>query len=148
LVWNGIYHSATNTSFDIRFNSVSTSKYYVKGYSLNGGSLGGFYTAQTDVVGASYVGISAFGDKITGTGDPIIAASGFLLIDNYASTTRHKPYTVQCGYYNLDATNRGKHGHGIWGNTAAITSIDVFRRTGTATFSNNTNTSIRLYGIS
>lgn len=144
LVWNGIYHSATSTAFDIRFNNSST-LYYYKGGSI-ATNFTSLYHAGNDISSASQDGTSLFGRGITGTGDPIIAASGWLLIDNYASTTKHKNYSLQAAYY--DGSNQGKLGQGVYGSTSAITSIDVYRRTGTATFSNNTNTSIRLYGIS
>jgi hypothetical protein len=37
--------------------------------------------------------------------------------------------------------------NGTFGSTTAITSIDIFRGTGAGTFTNATNTSIRLYGV-
>jgi hypothetical protein len=144
LVWNGITHSNGTTGFELRFNNTSTTSYFVKMITSNG--LAGVFNANTTVCASPYDDISAFGNNITGTGDPIIASSGTLLIDNYTSTSKMKVYTIDFGYY--AGGNIWKNGTGVFSSLSAITSIDVFRPRGTGTFSNNTNTSIRLYGIS
>jgi hypothetical protein len=144
LVWNGITHSNGTTGFELRFNNTSTTSYFVKMITNNG--IGGVFNANTTVCASPYDDISAFGNNITGTGDPIIASSGTLLIDNYTSTSKMKVYTIDFGYY--AGGNVWKNGTGVFSSLSAITSIDVLRPRGTGTFSNNTNTSIRLYGIS
>ena len=145
LVWNGIYHSAASNGFGIRLNSASTG-YYCKAIGISGTTFTYQYTATTDITASPSNSIDPFGNNITGTNDLIIQANGFFLIDNYASTTKVKTYNYDFGFYN--GANKGLQGTGVFGSTSAVTSIDVFRRTGAGTFSNDTNTSIRLYGIS
>ncbi len=72
--------------------------------------------------------------------------AGWMLVDNYASTTKYKKYQSNYGFYNGGA-NQVYVQNGTYMSTNAITSIDSFR-TASNNFSNDTNTSIRLYGIS
>jgi hypothetical protein len=145
LVWNGIYHSAASNGFSIRLNSA-TGNYYTKAIGIDTASFTYEYRAGTDITASSVNIINPFGRNITGTGDLIIQANGFFLIDNYASTTKVKTYNYDFGFYN--GANKGLMGTGVFGTTTAVTSIDIYRQTGAGTFSNDTNTSIRLYGIS
>ena len=71
---------------------------------------------------------------------------GYLLIDNYASTTLSKPY--QQFYNRIEGIQPfGRLGMGIFAQNSAITSLDIVRTSGAGTFSNAANTSIRLYGV-
>jgi hypothetical protein len=73
---------------------------------------------------------------------------GTLLIDNYTSTTAVKTFVTEYGFYSTtDGGNQARF-FGIFNSSSAITSIDIVRLGGTATFSNSSDTSIRLYGIS
>jgi trimeric autotransporter adhesin len=145
LVWNGIYHTGASTGFSIRLNSA-TSNYYTKAIGIDGTSFTFEYRAGTDITASSVNIINPFGRNTTSTGDLIVQANGFFLIDNYASTTKFKTYNYDFGFYN--GANKGLMGNGVFGTTTAVTSIDIYRQTGAGTFSNDTSTSIRLYGIS
>lgn len=140
LVWHGIEHSNTTTAFSIRFNNVSTSSYAYGAFTRNGA--GG--NVATYIAGTT---LQAFGEN---TGGVALrqAARGYLIIDDYASTTKLKSYTMFNMYSNVSVDEFGGNIQGTFDSTSAISSIDVFRVSGTGTFSNKTNTSIRLYGLS
>lgn len=146
LVWCGIYHSTTNTEFGIRFNSDSGSNYNNLGISFSDGT-------ATDGRGTdTYIQSSAadkppFGVNVTSTtlGNTV---RGQLLIDNYASTTKLKTYSGQWSYQKAGIGSRTTYNLGTYDSASAITAINIFRITGSATMSNLANTSIRLYGIS
>jgi hypothetical protein len=71
-----------------------------------------------------------------------------LLIDNYSSSTKAKFYQGQWAFYDGAATRQVAAFHGVFNDTTAITSVNIFRSGGSATLTNRANTSIRLYGIS
>jgi hypothetical protein len=151
LIWSGIYHSATGSAFAIRFNS-STNTYW--GNALAGVS-SGFATGvgfnETSISKTiSSVNLAPFGSNANfSTTDNNAQANGTLLIDNYASTTKYKSFETNYGFYdNANSAYASMKLNAANSDTAAITSIDIVRLSGTATFTNATNTTIRLYGIS
>ena len=145
LVWQGLYASTTGLSFSIRFNSSSASEYQT----YHGGSQGsnsGYGSGNTTTTYIAYPDGNIPVTESAVTGIPTV---GSLLIDNYASTTKHKFYEGrQFGEFSENNGKQAKYFGGSWKNTNAITSINIFRISASGTFSNNTNTSIRLYGIS
>lgn len=74
-------------------------------------------------------------------------AKGIYNIYNYASTTKLKNYDIVTSSFD-GATVRYINATGVYNSTSAITSIDIYLAAGSGTFSNATNTSIRLFGIS
>ena len=74
------------------------------------------------------------------------AAQGFLIIYDYASTSKFKFFHQQYCYRDDNTLNRMEIMNGVFGSTSAVTSVDVVRLLGTGTFTNATNTSIRLLG--
>jgi hypothetical protein len=147
LMWSGIYHSTTGSQFVIRFNNDSTTQY--RGNAI--------VAAASTVVGRSVNEVSVrAGDDAAPFGvssdlgtDFNLAAVGTLLVDNYASTTKVKTFFTQFGFYdNSAARYDSAQINGTFNTTTAITSIDIVRITGSATFTNTTNSSIRLYGVS
>jgi hypothetical protein len=142
LVWSGIVHSNNSSSFDIRFNNSSSSVYHAQWMSISNTSAStGFYVDDT---AAEY----SFGRRADDA-NIYRNASGYLIIDNYASSTKVKPYLIRYSFYNTDATTRNAFDeNGIFNSTTAITSVNIYRREGAGTFSNTANTSIRLYGLS
>jgi hypothetical protein len=144
LVWSGIYHSNTSTYFDLRFNNNSGSVY---GEQWHFGFNGTSNSTSQNVLNTA--GVSAFGENLTTSlTDASYGARGWLTIDNYASTTKLKQYQMQIIFF--DSLNQRVYRHilGLFNSTSAITSLDVVRTSGTGTFTNGTNTSIRLYGVS
>jgi hypothetical protein len=84
----------------------------------------------------------------TDTASPASDGRGWLIIDNYTSSSKFKQYwgtntykRQGTGDYFYQETN------GSFQSQTAITSIDIYRTTGSGTFSNRTNTTIRLYGV-
>lgn len=150
LVWTGIRHSATGSQFAIRLNNDSGSNYHINGFQGQGNTANSSGTDQTHLGGLSDAGntIYAFGESCTFNGkaqDPM----GTMIIDNYASSTKAKNVRWCTGYYDNSAGRyMSLNTTSFYNSTTAITSIDIVRITGTATFTNQNNTSIRLYGVS
>jgi hypothetical protein len=142
LVWTGIYHSGLGNAFALRFNNSSASEYANQTWGFANTSVDNESSISTNL---RFKG-GAFGEDTTSqTANNTVTAN--LYIDNYASTTKHKTYY---GYKSNDTngTRQNQTVVGAWGNTAAITSLDIVRIGGAGTISNIANTSIRLYGIS
>jgi len=140
LEWSGIkFNSAVEQGVFTRFNNDSGSNYATLSSRSNDsaistnralGSDADIYLLYSNVV---YTELEKMG-------------AGWLLIDNYSSTSKFKKYQAIYAFYNGGA-NQVYTLNGTYKSTTAISSID-FLRTSTATWSNDTNTSIRLYGIS
>lgn len=149
LIWSGIRHSTTGSQFAIRFNNNSGSIYYLNGFQGQGTSFNVNGTNQTHLGGIGNDAIYAFGESTTNSSGPQTDCNGQLVIDNYSSTTRTKNVKWNTGYYDNSAGRYNSvNSTSIFGSTSAITSIDIVRLTGSATFTNQTDTSIRLYGVS
>jgi len=147
LTFHGLYQSNNTSAFSLRFNNSSASEYAQQTWGFNNNTP----TIQVGASTTTSVGMPSglFGEAVDQTARHE-TATGKLLIDNYASTTKFKMYYGYRAYF-FNAGLGEKYYHslvGSWGNTGAITSLDVFRSQGTGTLSNVSNTSIRLYGIS
>ena len=150
LMWSGIYHSTSGSTFSIRFNNDSSTQYRGNGISAQGATVTGRSMNEVSVVLGGSGDVAPFGTSADlNSTDFNLAAVGTLLVDNYASSTKVKTFFTQYGYYNNSAVayNSGQI-NGTFNTQTAITSVDIVRLTGSATFSNITNSSIRLYGIS
>jgi hypothetical protein len=148
LVWTGIQHSASGSAFPIRFNSDSGSNYKNLSNSSTDVSVGGaFLTSNTSIISANSTDYSPFGTSANDAGLPN-HATGSLLIDNYASSTKLKFYTGTWSFWNGTNVRFVLNLNGVYDSTTAISSINIFRASGAATLTNAANTSIRLYGIS
>lgn len=143
LEWHGIYMSG-NGGFGLRFNNDSGSKY---SGSITGGTASSFLNdMQTNTsVGNGY---DFIGQSVTNSAAHY-CSKGYLYIDNYTSTSKSKNYFGYFSYYdNQYSQIKAFITSGTFGDTSAITTLDIYLRTGSITFSNIANTSIRLYGIS
>jgi hypothetical protein len=150
LVWNGIRHSTTGSAFSVRFNNVSATSYYEGGFV--GGPSGVLVTqGELSSIAAGGSGsevMYSFGQSATSSYNPY-TVSGSLLIDNYTSSTAKKFFQAKSFYQNEAESQRYTHDIvGFFNDTTAITSLDITRLSGTATFSNYSGTTIRLYGLS
>jgi hypothetical protein len=151
LIYSGIRHSDNATVFAMRFNNNSGGIYHNAGFTATGGN-----GATVNIAGNSptYLGNSSptpmytFGE---GTNNAALSTDvkGYILIDNYTSSTKGKSVFCTFDYYdNAAGSYRVKNGMSYFDSTTAITSLDIVRLSGTGTFSNTTNTTIRLYGVS
>ncbi len=146
LVWNGIQQSSSTTGFSLRLNNDSGSNYSNNRNYYNGSGFG-CDNNNTSVVGDSG-NMSPFGrDTNINDADYVQQMKGYLRIDNYASTSKHKFYEGAWAGFTTNGT-QFMHTVGRYNSTSAISSVDIIRWTGTGTFTNSTNTSIRLYGLS
>jgi len=151
LAYAGIRHSTTGSTFGIRLNNNSSANVYVT-QQIGGSHTGSFSgNAQGDSQDSLLNGNQAswpFGENVTFSGVQT-DCHGYIVIDNYASSTRTKTFTAVFGYYdNTAGAYKFKNFVGYFNSTTAITSLDIFRNSGSATFTNQGNTSIRLYGVS
>jgi hypothetical protein len=150
LVWSGIQHSATGSQFALRFNNDSTaSAYQSEGVRVT--------TTTVAIAGNSANSLSSsaggatiytFGNSTDLDAGTQTLSNGYITIDNYASSTKWKVAEANYAYYDdLASTYHAVNCNFVWQNTAAITSLDIVRLAGTATISNVSNTTIRLYGV-
>ena len=145
LTWSGIYHSATGSSFQLRFNNNS-SNYLLSVIGGYGGTWGGSGAQSYSATGTSDYPL--FGKTIYDPGMSISDyATGWIFIENYASTTKEKVFQAWTHYQDWSYDRRYVSMQGRWSNTSAISSLDIVRTAGTATFTTAANNSIRLYGV-
>lgn len=150
LVWNGVRHSATGSAFGLRFNNDSGTKYYVTGLQAAGTSFNINGTSQNHLGGfdGGSSTIYAFGDN-TNLADATTDSMGYLILDNYASSSKSKAVRWNTNYYdNANGKYKAVNTTSYFNSTDQITSIDIVRLSGSATFSNQNNGTIRLYGVS
>jgi hypothetical protein len=141
IAWSGIkLDTAVETYYNFRFNSSSSAVYAIMSSRISGTSP----SANRDLSGDTGVYLQASSVASTATQE---MGAGWMLIDNYASTTKFKTFQSNFGLYNGSA-NQVYVLSGTFKSTSAITSLNIVRTGGTATISNDTNTTIRLYGIS
>jgi hypothetical protein len=149
LVWAGVRHSGTGSQFAIRFNNVSTTSYFLNGFQGQGSTFNVNGTDQTHLGGIGNDPIYAFGEATSNAAGYQTDCNGQLVIDNYASTTRTKNVKWNTGYFDNGVSRYNSvNSTSVFNSTTAITSIDIVRLTGSATFTNQNNSSIRLYGVS
>lgn len=147
LVWSGIYPSNASSTFCFRLNNDSTANIY-QGTLAGAGStsVGGIDSDNADDANN---GFAIFGYQTAFSSTAYQEQSkGVILIDNYASTSKYKFYDARATWRANASIYRSILINGVYKSTSAITSFDIVRLNGTATLSNATNTSIRLYGIS
>ena len=146
LVWSGIQHSATGNEFAIRLNNDSNSIYNSSGfYASWPGSYSNEGFSRTSL---SLTDFMPFG-KNCDLNNTATRAAGVLLIDNYASSTKTKTWSLKFNYYDRAADiYRALDRVGYFNSTTAITTVDIVRLAGSGTFSNEQDTTIRLYGVS
>jgi len=144
LQWTGVYHSATGSNFGLRLNSDSGSNYnetytYLEGSSPVGVSISG--------ANQTAMGQVAFGNNSSST-TANQTVMGVLNVYNYASTTKVKKYDMTYFWYSANNSRYNSFTvSGYWNSTSAVTALNIYRAAGTATMSNLSNTSIRLYGV-
>jgi hypothetical protein len=133
LIWSGIKHSGSGSAFSIRLNNSSSSVY----------SYGSFGAESTSLPN------DPFGKNDNGYTTYNFWSMGSLLIDNYASSTKIKTCTLTHSFADSSAgAARMYNNLVVFNDTTAVTSLNIVRLSGSATITNETNSSIRLYGIS
>jgi len=142
LVWAGIAHNAADGGYGLRLNANAGSVY------VDEGTIVSNTTVSSNFQTSTYLGDDSFGFRASG-GNKHNSVSGWLIIDNYSSTTKEKTYRNFYAYKDdFSGAEKTFSYVGRFASTTAITQINILRRSGTATISNQTNTSIRLYGLS
>ena len=139
VTWSSINGSATTANWNFRFNADSTSIY------------NSFYAAtgtftQDQNLSSICPTLSVFGTDPQGSG---VANSmyGYLWIYNYSDTAVNKPFSGAGSYYSGSGWRQVASLTGAWNSTAAITSVDLTRTSGSGTISATTNGFIKLWGM-
>jgi hypothetical protein len=145
LTWHGIYESNSSTTMSVRFNADSGSNYNYMAGAFRGGSQAVETGAVSDITDGNN-GLSPFGYGVT-TSALNERAAGYLVIDNYSSSTKLKEYYGMFKF-KWSTTSYYDNFVGTYNSTTAITQVNIVRIGGAGTMSNATDTSIRLYGIS
>jgi hypothetical protein len=145
LVWGAMNHSGSTGNFSLRLNNSSSSVYAMKAIETSGSSVNQQNELQTSFRTTNTV---SFGNNVQGDGVYETAVNGYVIIDNYASTSKYKQIWGYYAYTDATSAKRGSNALCSFLDTTAITSLDIVRLSGSATISNFTNTSIRLYGLS
>ena len=150
LMYFGILHSDNSTVFSIRFNNSSSTIYRGAGIQFRQATGESYATSKNSLQGeANGQQIYSWGDGANAPGNSdSTSVHGRILIDNYTSSTKAKQVDWKVNYY---ANGLGQY-HALnvnhfFDSTTAITSIDVVRISGSGTFSNSGNSTIRLYGV-
>ena len=147
LMWSGIKHSGNGSVFTIRFNNNSGTVYRVGGINFVDTSGSGVSNNSDSWQKNTPGSVFAFGEASNAAGAET-HAHGELLIDNYTSSTKDKVVSSKFGYYNNSGgTWKSANNIGMFDSSTAVTSIDIVRIAGTDTFSNDGDTTIRLYGV-
>lgn len=145
LVYSGIRHSTNGSKFSVRLNNNSSSVYEVIGTSRS--SAGTAFSAGT-FNNIEFSPNSSFGESVANAA-LVTDVAGYMIIDNYASTTKAKVIDAKYAFYNnADGVYCYTNIMVTFNSTSAITSLDIVRLTGSATISNTGDTTIRLYGVS
>ena len=145
LVWGAMNHSGSTGNFSLRFNNNANSYYAMKAIETSGSSVNQQNELQTSFRTTNTV---SFGNNVQGDGVYETAVNGYVIIDNYTSTSKYKQIWGYYAYTDATSAKRGSNALCSFLDTTAITSLDIVRLSGSATISNFTNTSIRLYGLS
>jgi hypothetical protein len=146
LVWAGVKHSTTGSQFGLRLNADSGNNYQNQGmYAVNVG-----FGADSAVKSSIFVGgVDYFPFGAEANSSTLAEApTGYIVIDNYSSTTKAKSYYGQWVHFHGSYTYNTPNFTGYYNSTSAITQVNIFRAAGSATLTNNADTTIRLYGIS
>jgi len=146
LTWSGITHSTTGSQFDLRLNNDSGSNYAMMYMRLVDGASNNSATATGTSLVSPNTEHALFGDANSTAGDQR-GGAGTIIIDNYTSTSKYKTIQGDWGSGKGTSFYQIPQYLGIYKSASAITSLDIVRLAGSATFSNNTNTTIRLYGV-
>jgi hypothetical protein len=143
LVYYGLQQSSASEGIFLwRFNNDSGTNYSYQSLFKRGGSAADNNSdnADTSLNGSFTIYMS----NATSTLNDI--PRGEIRIDNYASTSKFKPWQFDSSF--LGNTINFAMIKGAYKSTSAITSIDLVRNGGSNTLTNVANTSIRLYGLS
>jgi hypothetical protein len=145
LIWAGVKHSGTGSLFGLRFNNNSTANAYAGSGTLNFGSADRFGATSLIDNGAN---VPPFGANASAAGKET-HSYGYVLIDNPTSSTKSKSFQFNYIYFdNTAAASKSFQGSGAFYSTTAITTVDIVRLSGSDTFTNQNDTTIRLLGIS
>jgi hypothetical protein len=149
LMYSGIRHSDGSSEFSIRLNANSGSIYHTAGLQVTATTINISGNSPSSISGQSggYY-IYSFGEGVNNSGLST-DLMGYILIDNYASSTKAKSINAAFNYFNNgDGVYHAFNTNVLFDSTSAITSLDITRLSGSGTFSNTGNTTIRLYGVS
>ena len=150
LVWDGLTHSATGSQFTVRLNNDSSGLYNTRQFGASSTTLintAGSSETAMGPIGAGGVGFMGVSANVSSTS--VNAPMGVLWIYDYASASKFKQFEATGGYFNnAGSVQVNFTANGVYNSTTAVTRLDIVRLSGSATLTNDANTSVRLYGVS
>jgi hypothetical protein len=149
LIWSAVNHSGTLNAFNFRFNNDNNAIYAQMSQRHTSSAMSGDYTSGGSVqADTSFV---PFGYNCNhGTNELEKMAKGTMMIYNYTSTGSDKMFDLRYTFYDSQSGDRrGVINHtGNFKSASAISQINIYRMTGTGTFTTQVANSIKLYGVS
>jgi hypothetical protein len=150
LVWDGLTHSATGSQFSVRLNNDSSALYNTRQFGASSTTLintAGSSETAMGPIGAGGVGFMGVSANVSSTS--VNAPMGVLWIYDYASASKFKQFEATGGYFNnAGSVQVNFTANGVYNSTTAVSRLDIVRLSGSATLTNDANTSVRLYGVS
>jgi hypothetical protein len=136
-------------TFAPTLNNDSTGNYKNRAWGFNNTTAFNAVDGSDTAIGAITSGTGGLmGKNANNSSSSVNAPMGTLWIYNYASATKLKQYQGLGGWYDGTSTNQTQIVvNGVYNSTTAITQLDVVRLSGTATLTNDSNTTVRLYGV-
>lgn len=147
LIWSGVGHSTSGSSFSIRLNNSSSTIYRNVSLVASGSTITPTIEVNASLYAGNNLAWAPFGNNANASLTIQDVAMGYLLIDNYSSTSKTKFYQGQWSFYDGSVVRTTPQFNGVFGSTSAITELNIVRNSGSATMTNITDTSIRLYGV-
>ena len=150
LIWDGLKHSTTGSQFTVRLNNDSSSIYNTREVGGTGSTLLNIAgSSETSMGGVGSGGLGFMGVAANVSSTSVNAPMGVLWIYDYASASKFKQFSATVGFFNNTTSAQANFtANGVYNSTTAITEINIVRLSGAATLTNDTSTSIRLYGVS
>lgn len=149
LIWDGLLHSTTGSQFTVRLNNDSSGLYNTREFGANGSTIintAGSSETSMGATGSGGVGFMGLSANVSSTS--VNAPMGSLWIYDYASASKFKQFQANAGFYNNgSAYHTNFTANGVYNSTTAVTQLDIVRLSGSATLTNDANTSVRLYGV-
>ena len=149
LVWDGLLHSTTGSQFAPTLNNDTGANYKNRAWGFNNTTAFNATSGSDTAIGAITSGTAGLmGKNANNSSSSVNAPMGTLWIYNYASATKLKQYQALGGWYDGTSTEQTQIVvNGVYNSTTAVTRLDIVRLSGTATLTNDANTTVRLYGV-
>ena len=149
LIWSAVNHSGTLNAFNFRFNNDNNAIYAQMSQRHTSTAVSGDYTSGGSVQAETVFAPFGYNNN-HGTNELEKMAKGTMMIYNYTSTGSDKMFDLRYSFYDSQSGDRrGVINHtGNFKSASAISQINIYRMTGSGSFTTQVANSIKLYGVS